>query len=843
MRRALPFFLSLGAMIAEGCTDASVDLGARPVVLQNEAMKVTVSRSPFALRVENAAGRVLFESIRGGDAYSALATTHRAIAFKTHLIEGWDYQDPTDGAFADLSRVRTATSDGVTATLTIVDRSEATRATMTLALANSELRIDVTNIAGPSAPNASDDQAPAGLNLASLAFALPADEHFFGLGERLVTVDHRGTTYGAWVEEGGIGAGEAAAHGPTNPSPNGPTMTHAPIPFFLSTRGYGVWQDTSFRTGTSFGGERPDAWRIWAGEPALHLRVFVRDDPRDTIADFTARTGRAHLPAPWVFGTRMRLDSGKTIGGVPEIELLRQKRVPVSAADDATHFLPIGSQVGREAELAAWTARLHELGYKAIAYYNAYVSVTDPRAKADADFARQNDFFVKMDDGTEADVFMISAGPQTVATIDMTNPRAVAWYQSLLDRALGLGYDGWMLDFGEYLPPKAKLYDGRSGWEAHNAFPVLYQKATMDHMRAVRGDDFLFFSRAGYTGTQATTVVQWSGDPAASFDDVKGLPAQVRSGVNSGLSGVPYWGSDVSGYACLNDPPADKEVYLRWAEFGALSPEMHEENACSGAMPQKKWNLWDDDETVQVFGDYARLHTRLFPYLYAMAKVAADTGLPIMRHPILEWPADPNAWAVDLEYGFGDALYVAPVVRRGMTRRSLWLPPGEWVDWWTLEPALGGKPVLRDAPLALLPMWMRAGTIVPLLDSSIDTLSPATSPSVVTYDKVKGILDARVVVSSNARRATRALVDGRTFDASLATGPLALPASFTQATQESDLATCASCGRIDDLPGGAKRVRISTGEEQSGVLDAGALRLAHAGSIATRARWDVVVLP
>ena len=97
----------------------------------------------------------------------------------------------------------------------------------------------------------------------------------------------------------------------------------------------------------------------------------------------------------------------------------------------------------------------------------------------------------------------------------------------------------------------------------------------------MRGDDFMFFARAGYAGTQAVAPVIWSGDPAASFDDEKGLPAQVRAGINAGLSGMPFWGSDISGYACLNDPPPDKEVYLRWAEFGALSSDMHDENACA----------------------------------------------------------------------------------------------------------------------------------------------------------------------------------------------------------------------------------------------------------------------
>ena len=125
------------------------------------------------------------------------------------------------------------------------------------------------------------------------------------------------------------------------------------------------------------------------------------------------------------------------------------------------------------------------------------------------------------------------------------------------------------------------MADGRTGWEAHNAFPVVYDTAVFDYLTQVRGDDFMFFARAGYAGIQAVAQVIWSGDPAASFDDEKGLPAQVRAGINAGLSGVPFWGSDISGYSCLNDPPPDKEVYLRWAAFGALSSDMHDENACA----------------------------------------------------------------------------------------------------------------------------------------------------------------------------------------------------------------------------------------------------------------------
>src|SRR6185437_3667922 len=469
----------------------------------------------------------------------------------------------------------------------------------------------------------------------------------------------------SWTEEGGIGQGEGVPPGPSNPSPNGPNMTHLPVPFYISTRGYGLYLETTYRTGYSLGSDDPGFFRVYAAEPHLRYRVLVHDDPKDTLAHYTSITGRASLPAPWVFGPRRRVDHGAIQLGMPEAQALRAAGVPTTVIDDAMHFLPIGSEVGQEAQLSAYNADLHARGFKSDAYYNPYVSVS---ASATADlvsYARQNDYFVQLDDGTESDLTVISAGAQTVATIDLTNPGAVTWYGTLLQHALDLGYDGWMLDFGEYIPENAVMFDGTTGWEAHNAFPIAYDTSVFDYLTSVRGNDFMFFARAGYAGIQAVAPVIWSGDPAASFDDAKGLPAQVRAGINAGLSGVPFWGSDISGYTCINQPPVDKELYLRWTEFGALSSDMHDENACSGAdaSAPPKWNIWSDAETLQVYGQYALLHTRLFPYTYAAAEEATQTGMPIIRHPILMNPTDPNAVSVTVEYYFGPSLYVAPVVR------------------------------------------------------------------------------------------------------------------------------------------------------------------------------------
>src|SRR5262249_48933987 len=142
--------------------------------------------------------------------------------------------------------------------------------------------------------------------------------------------------------------------------------------------GYGLYLETTVRTGFALGSDDSSAFRFYAAEPRLRYRVFVHDDPKDTLNAYTAVAGRAPLPAPWVFGPRRRVDPGNMANGMPEEQALRTFRVPTTMVDDTRHFLPVGSEVGMETQLAAWTSHVHDLGYKAIGYFNPYVSVDNP---------------------------------------------------------------------------------------------------------------------------------------------------------------------------------------------------------------------------------------------------------------------------------------------------------------------------------------------------------------------------------------------------------------------------------------------------------------------------------
>jgi alpha-glucosidase (family GH31 glycosyl hydrolase) len=862
----------VAVVVPTGSCDEFGSVGDPTVTLASAHAIVVVHTARFGMQVKDpVTGKTVLSTLDAplsvasdpSNPYGPLGATHRVQTIKPPLaVEGWDHTVGQDDTWLHGARVNNAVATATTAALDVVDPSDpGTVFHVSIVVDDAEVVVDATiakSDAKPQSPAGIQDDSPLpGLNTMGQSFVLPADEHFFGLGERYVTVDHRGQNYGVWTEEGGLGRGESFkpsydARYP-NPTPNGPTMTHAPVPFFVSSEGYGLWLESTYRSGFVLGYDAPTAWRMFVTEPHLRYHVLVHALPKDAVSHYTALTGRASLPAPWVFGPRRRVDHdgtdpthGTLVMGEPEEQALRTHHVPTTMVDDATHFLPSGVGVMQASTLATWCRNLHALGYKPIGYYNAYVSTSNPNAAQDLAEGRAKDYFLRLDDGTEFDTFMISGGGQNVATVDFTNSAAIPWYQSLLQRALDLGYDGWMLDFGEYVPPKAKFHDGRSGWEMHNAFPPLYEKVVFDYLRQKRGNDFMFFARAGGVGTQAVAPVVWSGDPSASFDDVKGLPANVRAGLTAGMTGIAFWGSDISGYTCLNDPPADKEVYLRWAEFGALSTDMHDENACSqapaGAPP--KWTLWSDAETTQVYGQYASLHTRLLPYTYAAALEAVQTGVPIMRHPVLYYPAEPGAIAAEFDYFFGPSLYVAPVVRRGQTSRALWLPPGRWVDWWTMAPQTGATMVTKDAPLAVLPLFERSGSIVPLLDPSIDTLAPATAPGVVSLDDVQGILDLRTVLDPGAGASAQAsLTDGTKLSAHLGQGAPALPSGATMVA-EAELATCTLCGRIDPLPHGATRLRVTGPPATSATLNAGSITLTHASAPSPlRARWDIVVLP
>jgi len=218
------------------------------------------------------------------------------------------------------------------------------------------------------------------------------------------------------------------------------------------------------------------------------------------------------------------------------------------------------------------------------------------------------------------------------------------------------------------------------------------------------------------------------------------LPSAVNAAVSLAASLHPHYGSDIGG---LRHGLPDKEVMARWSEFGALSTVME---LGGGGVSH---NVWDftisdfDQELLDIYTTYARLHVSLFPYLYAYVKRNSDSGEPILRAPAMMFPSDGALADAKFEYFFGEDLLVAPVVVGGARSREVTFPVGDWVNWWTGEVVHGPATQTIDAPLDRLPLFARAGSLIPLLAPDVDTLAPASDPSIVTAEMRAGEMPMR----------------------------------------------------------------------------------------------------
>ncbi len=807
--------------------------------LEAEDVAVEVRRAPFAFCVLDGGGAARLCSLAAGagDGQAALGWTSGETRWENLLSPGYFQVTPSLDPWRDDFVVREARRAGARLELVLGpadDPGDAGR----------QLRVAFE--ARPGAVRVEAEKSGRVPRAWAAAFSSPADEGFLGLGERFNRTDQRGVDVYGWAEEGGIGGREGDEPGPQNPYPNGEAMTYFPVPFFLSTAGYGFWLDSTWYHRFELASGRPDAWRVWHLGPRLAFEIYLprAGDPRpwpyQVIDAFTARTGRPMLPPRWAFGPRRRIGRGDRQGELHELKAMRTLELPLTGVDDSVHFLPRGSHVGREEELGAWTAFARSLGYRVCAYYNPYLARDEesplwPRVEEGLAAGH----FLTDAEGAPSESWLISGTGLTVLTVDFTSAAATAWYQAMLDWAVELGYSGWMYDFGEYVRWDVVAQDGKTGEELHNLFPLLYHRAAFEHLEAgpLRGE-WLTFVRSGYTGDAAFSPMTWSGDPAASFESADGLPSMVRAGINCGVSGVPFWGGDINGFHCVADgyAAADEELLVRWIQHGALTPNMQDQDACVFAEGEgRKANIFDDPLAQAAWRTYARLHTRLLPYLYSLAHQAHATGAPLIRHMFLEHPERPELRGVDDAYYLGPALLVAPVVERGARERRVELPDGLFLDWDTRALHHGGQALVLAAPLERLPLLLRAGRLVPLLDPTIDTLAEEDHPEVVGPGDVADVYDVVGLLEAGGEPAVFTLWDGERLEARW-DGGWSPPAGLAAAADEAELATCVGCYRADEAGAGLRRVRISLAAG-AGPVAAGGLTLM--ADSARRLRWDL----
>jgi alpha-D-xyloside xylohydrolase len=312
-----------------------------------------------------------------------------------------------------------------------------------------------------------------------------------------------------------------------------------------------------------------------------------------------------------------------------------------------------------------------------------------------------------------------------------------------------------MLDLGELTPEDARYFNGLDGRAMHNRYPVLYAQAAFESATSLKPDSVLF-NRAGGIGAQAFQHLQWPGDPLIDWSESNGFKSMLPAALSFGLSGFPYWHPEVGGYLATGLPrDSERELWFRWLQLGAFSSLLRDQygDHQTGSPPVE---MWSDEETIEAFRFYARLHNRLLPYLYSYARIASETGLPLMRHLALNYPEDARAWTEERQYTLGDELLVAPVLEEAARTRMVYLPAGQWVDFWTGAIFEGAREIVAEAPLDRIPVYARAGALLPMA-ADFETLVSTVEPGVRTWT---GGLVIRAMPSNGPASSTFALYDG-----------------------------------------------------------------------------------
>lgn len=558
-----------------------------------------------------------------------------------------------------------------------------------------------------------------------LTFACDPDERFFGLGERFNALNQRGNTldircYEQYRDQG--------------------TRTYIPIPFLLSSAGYGVWVDSSRWMQFELATSTPDVWTLEADlgpDETLRLVWFTGDSPEAIIGKFSTATGPAALPPLWAFGLWMSSNEWNSQArAIQEVETsFRHEIIPSvivleAWSDEATFYIWNDAEYtprdggeafrygdfrfppdGKWPDPAGMIDWLHERGLKVILWQIPVMKqLTEPHAQHDADRAHfeREGYGVRNPDGSLHR--LRPAWFRGGYVWDPTNPAARDWWFAkrayLVDE---LGVDGFKTDGGEHIwGTDLRFHGGRLSDELWNEYPLHYTEAYYRFVNEHRHGDALTFSRAGFTGSQRAPA-HWAGDERSTWDAFR---HSILAGLNAGISGIPFWGWDIAGFS--GEIPS-AELYLRAAAMAAFCPIMQYHSEFNAHrephIDRTPWNIQTrtgDERVIPTFRFLVNVRHNLMPYIWQEARHSAATGEPMMRALALY-----DRLASPYQYFFGRDLLVSPVVEEGATRWPVYLPPGVWFDLWTGARFEGGQTHNLDAPLDRLPVFVRAGARIP----------------------------------------------------------------------------------------------------------------------------------
>jgi alpha-D-xyloside xylohydrolase len=498
-------------------------------------------------------------------------------------------------------------------------------------------------------------------------------------------------------------------------------QTYLPVPFFFTEKGFGCFCRTSRDVEMDFTKEAV----LTQGTPSSGLlteMLLLLGTPQRILKCLHGETGAPLLPPAWAFGLWISANGWNNDREVEmQLEALKKHDYPATVmvleawSDERTFYLWNDTAHWRDPKQMVNTVRdagLHLVLWQIPIIKYEWDGEPGKQLLEDEDYVIKNGLCVMQADGTPYRItekwFHNSLLP------DFTNPEAVKWWFSKREHLLKMGVEGFKTDGGEFLFDRdCRLFDGSRGEEAHNLYPNQYIGAYRDFMEH-SGVQGVLFSRAGFAGAQAMPI-HWAGDQMSQWSELK---AQLCAGLSAGLSGIPFWGFDIGGFA--GEMPS-KELYLRATALAAFCPVMQWHAEPRKGQFEKTygdtfnndrspWNMarqLGDEEILTVGRAFAKKRMEMQAYLYEEAKYCVESSRPMMAHLIHDFPDDENVYGIEDEYMLGRRLLVAPLIAQGQNTRVVYLPHGKWRDIYLHADYEGGGFMTYDCPLDRIPAFER----------------------------------------------------------------------------------------------------------------------------------------
>ncbi len=547
-------------------------------------------------------------------------------------------------------------------------------------------------------------------------FNIYPDESIFGLGEKFGPLNRVGQTISLWNIEGiGNTSGRAYKH----------------IPFYLSSRGYGVFFN-HFNPMTFWVGTRELSKIEVAIENTknalLDYYFFYGPTPKNVLTNYSALTGRSPVPPRWSYGVWMSRLSYNSQQEVLEVaNKIRAEKFPCDVIHIDTNWFEEfwgcdwKFDPKRFPDPESMFRQCADLGFKISLWQAPYVKDSLPLYKE----GKNQKVFAK----NHGPFMFLNFGPHHV--IDFSNPKATLWYQEKLSNLFKQGAKVIKVDFGEQIEPHQEFqhYTGR---EMHNLFPLLYNQAAFEVTEKELGKgNALIWARSAYAGSQRYPV-HWSGDNSSTFPN---MLCSLRGGLSLGLASFTFWSQDVGGFVGI----PDDLLYVRWVALSIFQSHFR----FHGCAPKfrEPWNF--SPEAQEIVRGLLEFRYQLVPYLYSESIQAVKRGLPLISPLFLEFPDDPMCYHIEDQFLSGRNLLVAPILTEESSRR-IYIPSGQWYDYWSGELHTGPRWLtVEDIPLDQIPLFVRSGSILPLgekcqyisenLPTKLIVLAYPDSEGVVSY--------------------------------------------------------------------------------------------------------------